>query len=200
MADRALRDVQLFARQAEAQAPGRGLEGAQGNQGGQGSRGAHGGMTDGWGRNEAGGCASCYARLAQMQKPATWVAGSSRVLRVLRNLGSPSWARTSDLRINSPSLYRLSYRGTGRGANYAQIFRGMQNGAEKACSWLCATASRQARGAWREPGRPGSARCALIVTRRGWRVSLRHWRRQRDEIVSMSPLDYVEPVIHVDGA
>jgi hypothetical protein len=24
---------------------------------------------------------------------------------------SPSWARTSDLRINSPSLYRLSYRG-----------------------------------------------------------------------------------------
>ena len=30
--------------------------------------------------------------------------------------GSPSWARTSDLRINSPSLYRLSYRGTGRGA------------------------------------------------------------------------------------
>ena len=26
--------------------------------------------------------------------------------------GSPSWARTSDLRINSPSLYRLSYRGS----------------------------------------------------------------------------------------
>ena len=25
--------------------------------------------------------------------------------------GSPSWARTNDLRINSPSLYRLSYRG-----------------------------------------------------------------------------------------
>ena len=25
--------------------------------------------------------------------------------------GSPSWARTSDLRINSPSLYRLSYQG-----------------------------------------------------------------------------------------
>ena len=29
-------------------------------------------------------------------------------------LGSPSWARTSDLRINSPSLYRLSYRGTAK--------------------------------------------------------------------------------------
>ena len=25
--------------------------------------------------------------------------------------GSPTWARTRDLRINSPSLYRLSYRG-----------------------------------------------------------------------------------------
>ena len=25
--------------------------------------------------------------------------------------GSPSWVRTNDLRINSPSLYRLSYRG-----------------------------------------------------------------------------------------
>lgn len=28
--------------------------------------------------------------------------------------GSPTWARTRDLRINSPSLYRLSYRGMGR--------------------------------------------------------------------------------------
>ena len=27
-------------------------------------------------------------------------------------LGSPTWARTRDLRINSPALYRLSYRGT----------------------------------------------------------------------------------------
>jgi hypothetical protein len=26
--------------------------------------------------------------------------------------GSPTWARTRDLRINSPALYRLSYRGT----------------------------------------------------------------------------------------
>ena len=30
---------------------------------------------------------------------------------VVLKFGSPSWARTSDLRINSPSLYRLSYRG-----------------------------------------------------------------------------------------
>ena len=28
-----------------------------------------------------------------------------------RDFGSPSWTRTSDLRINSPSLYRLSYQG-----------------------------------------------------------------------------------------
>ena len=27
--------------------------------------------------------------------------------------GSPTWTRTRDLRINSPSLYRLSYQGTG---------------------------------------------------------------------------------------
>ena len=27
------------------------------------------------------------------------------------DFGSPTWARTRDLRINSPSLYRLSYRG-----------------------------------------------------------------------------------------
>ncbi|CAM2178794.1 hypothetical protein PSAC2689_30132 [Paraburkholderia sacchari] len=30
----------------------------------------------------------------------------------LRYFGSPTWARTRDLRINSPALYRLSYRGT----------------------------------------------------------------------------------------
>ena len=31
-------------------------------------------------------------------------------------IGSPTRARTWDLRINSPSLYQLSYRGTGRNA------------------------------------------------------------------------------------
>ena len=29
-----------------------------------------------------------------------------------QNSGSPTWTRTRDLRINSPSLYQLSYRGT----------------------------------------------------------------------------------------
>ena len=30
--------------------------------------------------------------------------------------GSPTWARTRDLAINSRALYQLSYRGSGRGA------------------------------------------------------------------------------------
>jgi hypothetical protein len=34
--------------------------------------------------------------------------------------GSPSWARTNDLRINSPSLYQLSYRG--KEAEYFSFF------------------------------------------------------------------------------
>ena len=29
----------------------------------------------------------------------------------MKNSGSPTWIRTRDLRINSPSLYRLSYQG-----------------------------------------------------------------------------------------
>ena len=33
-------------------------------------------------------------------------------LLTLAFFGSPTWARTRDLRINSPALYRLSYRGT----------------------------------------------------------------------------------------
>ena len=32
----------------------------------------------------------------------------------LEMLGSPTWTRTRDLRINSPSLYRLSYQGMKR--------------------------------------------------------------------------------------
>src|ERR1044072_5792463 len=37
--------------------------------------------------------------------------------------GSPTWARTRDLRINSPALYRLSYRGTA--CNYSQLFEAL---------------------------------------------------------------------------
>ena len=32
--------------------------------------------------------------------------------RLFEFFGSPTWTRTRDLRINSPSLYRLSYQGT----------------------------------------------------------------------------------------
>jgi hypothetical protein len=42
-------------------------------------------------------------------------AGANRLTLVF--LGSPTWARTRDLRINSPALYQLSYRGTA--ANYS---------------------------------------------------------------------------------
>jgi hypothetical protein len=35
------------------------------------------------------------------------------------SVGSPTWTRTRDLRINSPSLYRLSYQGTA--SNYSAV-------------------------------------------------------------------------------
>src|SRR5690554_8220631 len=45
-------------------------------------------------------------------------------MRALNLGGSPSWARTSDPRINSPLLYRLSYRGivVQRGAYINDLF------------------------------------------------------------------------------
>ncbi len=39
-------------------------------------------------------------------------AASAKTKAAFEISGSPSWARTSDKRINSPVLYRLSYRGT----------------------------------------------------------------------------------------
>jgi hypothetical protein len=39
------------------------------------------------------------------------VKNSGETAGTLAERGSPTWARTRDLRINSPSLYRLSYRG-----------------------------------------------------------------------------------------
>ena len=40
--------------------------------------------------------------------------GSVRAENPFRINGSPGWTRTNDQRINSPTLYRLSYRGTER--------------------------------------------------------------------------------------
>ena len=37
---------------------------------------------------------------------------TARIAAGRNNAGSPTWARTRDLRINSPALYQLSYRGT----------------------------------------------------------------------------------------
>ncbi len=44
------------------------------------------------------------------------LAGNHQLTPVI--LGSPTWARTRDLRINSPALYQLSYRGTA--SNYSR--------------------------------------------------------------------------------
>jgi hypothetical protein len=59
---------------------------------------------------------TCRTRAAQKAKKS---AGAN--LLTLDLLGSPTWTRTRDLRINSPSLYRLSYQGTA--SNYSVIFR-----------------------------------------------------------------------------
>lgn len=37
--------------------------------------------------------------------------GSEYIYRLAKFFGSPTWTRTRDLRINSPSLYQLSYQG-----------------------------------------------------------------------------------------
>ena len=64
------------------------------------------------------------------QSPQDWHQTGTRVGRKTKKsaganlltlvfLGSPTWARTRDLRINSPALYRLSYRGTA--LNYSGV-------------------------------------------------------------------------------
>ena len=51
-----------------------------------------------------------WAQNGHNPKQATKRKPPKRLFRRFK-FGSPSWARTSDLRINSPSLYRLSYQG-----------------------------------------------------------------------------------------
>ncbi len=46
-------------------------------------------------------------------------------------LGSPTWTRTRDLRINSPSLYRLSYQGIAEGAIMNEFFFRRQSARKK---------------------------------------------------------------------
>jgi len=52
-----------------------------------------------------------------------WSAESARHIKVT---GSPTWARTRDLRINSPSLYRLSYRGMEARYDSEEVFMGQR--------------------------------------------------------------------------
>ena len=54
------------------------------------------------------------ARGPDVQKPPGGGLCESMTLLLMNRLGggSPTWARTRDLRINSPALYRLSYRGS----------------------------------------------------------------------------------------
>ena len=44
-------------------------------------------------------------------RPIPWQGIALPTELIPQNSGSPTWARTRDLRINSPALYRLSYRG-----------------------------------------------------------------------------------------
>ncbi len=68
----------------------------------------------GWQRDRA----VTFSSRLERTKPCTRVQG-------LDFYGSPTWARTRDLRINSPALYRLSYRGTALKYSlaYARLYR-----------------------------------------------------------------------------
>ena len=71
--------------------------------------------------------------------------------------GSPTWARTRDLRINSPALYRLSYRGS-EPRSIASVFATRQ-ASRKFLRRGCRGAHQQrsVRRAW--PRYAGNARC-----------------------------------------
>src|SRR5215213_7787063 len=68
------------------------------------------------------------------QKKSAGAKARRNLAKCLKRIGSPTRARTWDLRINSPSLYQLSYRGSGlRKQNYSL-------GVCRSC--LCAGVSR----------------------------------------------------------
>ena len=62
----------------------------------------------------------------RLKEPADWFRTLRRPAKRLQvkalavKFGSPTWTRTRDLRINSPSLYRLSYQGID--LNYSEDF------------------------------------------------------------------------------
>ena len=55
--------------------------------------------------------------------------------------GSPTWTRTRDLRINSPSLYRLSYQGSIEGAIMNDFFQIYQSVKRKFFTSFCIVAA-----------------------------------------------------------
>ena len=60
------------------------------------------------------GTSNFYGRVQPQPDAETKTAtgsGGCKILISLDVFGSPTWTRTRDLRINSPSLYRLSYQG-----------------------------------------------------------------------------------------
>ena len=59
-------------------------------------------------------CQNWSGRRVSNSRPIPWqgIALPTELLpQILQPSGSPTWARTRDLRINSPALYQLSYRG-----------------------------------------------------------------------------------------
>src|SRR5690348_9372726 len=59
--------------------------------------------------------------------------------------GSPSRVRTCDLRINSPSLYRLSYRGIAKKQNYSTISASIRSVRRWRDAWSAARSGLRAR-------------------------------------------------------
>ena len=83
-----------------------------------------------------------------------------------REDGSPGWTRTNDQRINSPLLYRLSYRGTGscgRARIVGQAPRGRQEKGRSKPAFSCwippVVVTRRARGRCAAAPLPASPGC-----------------------------------------
>ena len=79
---------------------------------------------------------------------------------LLLSVGSPTWTRTRDLRINSPSLYRLSYRGT----EETRILDKETGGVNKKVGKRVVKGSRVYRWRCPVPGIPGVAAFARAST------------------------------------
>ncbi len=105
----------------------------------------------------------CMILRSKAKKPANFR------LRAFVFFGSPTWTRTRDLRINSPSLYRLSYQGIG-----SRLCPG-------SCRLSnCATFNKlipvQIKVPWRSRPRLGRCCGSSGLPRKFFRCPLRRWR------------------------